>query len=480
MIADVPTLEQRPYTPYGAAATLLYDRSPEIMVDGPAGTGKSRACLEKLHICAAKYPGMRALIARKTRKSLTESALVTYEQHVLPESSPIKAGPAREQRHVYRYPNGSEIICGGLDDTLKVMSSEYDMIYVQEARELTEDDWEHLGSRLRNGRMPYQQIVGDTNPDAPRHWIKQRATRGPLRLIQSRHADNPTLTPEYMARLAALTGIRHKRLYDGLWVAAEGIVYDDYDPAIHLVDRHDVPAEWPRYLAVDFGYSNPFVCQWWAQDPDGRLYRYRELYQSQGLVEDHAHRIRGLSSGESIRAIVCDHDAEDRATLQRHLTCACPEVAGVSRIGCGTTGARKDVSPGLQAVSQRLRVAGDGKPRLLLLRDSLAGRDARLDEEHKPTCTEEEFESYVWDDATRKLNPDGMYKAEAPLKLNDHGLDALRYMVAYFDLGADTSKWLQPTKVDYGTPKEPLPSIVGLPAQFPARDKRDWSKFVRV
>src|SRR5947207_8249 len=93
-----PSPAQRPYTAYGAAAQLWASRAPEIVVSGPAGTGKSRACLEKLHYCALKYRGMRGLIIRKTRESLSEAALVTFEEKVLPEWSPIKEGPRRNFR----------------------------------------------------------------------------------------------------------------------------------------------------------------------------------------------------------------------------------------------------------------------------------------------------------------------------------------------------------------------------------------------
>src|SRR6185503_15522316 len=122
---------QRPYTPYGAAETLLYCRDNELILEGPADTGKSRACLEKLHICMSKYPRSRALMVRKTRASLTDSAMVTYEERVLPEASPIKHGPDRSHRHSYKYSNGSEIVLGGLsntEDINKVMSMEYDVI----------------------------------------------------------------------------------------------------------------------------------------------------------------------------------------------------------------------------------------------------------------------------------------------------------------------------------------------------------------
>jgi hypothetical protein len=187
-----------------------------------------------------------------------------------------------------------------MDKPSKIMSTEYDIIYVQEAIELDENDWESLSTRLRNYKVPYQQLIGDTNPDAPRHWIMQRVKKGLLKLFESRHEDNPALFDpdgsitrmgqEYLSRLDSLTGVRKLRLRFGKWVQAEGAIYTEFDRAIHLIDRFEIPKDWPRYWSIDFGYTNPFVCQFWAQDPDGRLYRYREIYFTQRLVEDHARR----------------------------------------------------------------------------------------------------------------------------------------------------------------------------------------------
>ena len=78
-----------------------------MLISGPAGTGKSRGCLEKLHFLASKYAKMRGLIVRKTRASLTESALVTFEEKVVPANHPILNGAGRAHRQAYRYPNGS-------------------------------------------------------------------------------------------------------------------------------------------------------------------------------------------------------------------------------------------------------------------------------------------------------------------------------------------------------------------------------------
>lgn len=393
----------------------MFERREEIVLSGPAGTGKSRACLEKLHLCALNYPRMRGLILRKTRESLTQAALVTFEEKVLPEGSRLTDGAQRNVRQVYRYPNGTEIVVGGLDKASKVMSTEYDLVYVQEATELAEDDWEKLTTRLRNGIMPYQQLIADCNPDAPTHWLKQRANDGRTLLLESRHEDNPTVTAAYLARLDALTGVRLQRLRWGRWVAAEGQVYEGWDAAVHRIDRFEIPREWPRFWAVDFGYVNPFVWSAYARDPDGRLFRYREIYRTGRLVEDHARLIRALTKDEPRpRAIVCDHDAEDRATLERHLQMP-------------TLPAFKAVSAGLQAVNGRLRPAGDGRVRLFYLRDSLVERDPALDEKKKPACTEEEYDGYIWDTSA------GRRKGEDPVKLNDHGMDATRYLVCHVD-----------------------------------------------
>jgi phage terminase large subunit len=410
------------YRPIGAALDLMYDKSPELILSGPAGTGKTRANLEKLFICADKYAGMRGLILRKTRESLTESALVTWETKVVPERHECLEGPQRKLRQSYVFANGSEITVGGIDKASKIMSTEYDVIYVAEGIELAENDWESLTTRLRNGVMPYQQLIGDTNPDKPRHWLKQRADRGQLKMLESRHEDNPTLwdaktkqwTPagaEYIAKLDNLTGPRKPRLRYGRWVQAEGVVYDGYDNNVHLIDRFEIPKSWPRYLVIDFGHTNPFVAMWFAEDPDGRLYRYREIYHTKKLVEDMAKLVKHLSDGEPRpRDVVCDHDAEDRATFERHS-------------GMSTVKAIKDVSPGIQEVAARLRLAEDGKPRIFFLRDSLVARDPELASKAKPCCTDEEWDGYVWDVTGSSK------KGEVPSKpQDDHGMDCVRYL----------------------------------------------------
>lgn len=415
------------YEPRGAALDLMYAHEPEVLIEGPAGTGKTRGVLTKIHMCLAKYPGSRALMVRKTRESQTESTLVELEESVLiGRAATIKAGPDRAHRQRYSYPNGSTWVIGGLNKSSRIMSTQYDLIYIPEATELSQADYEDLTTRNRHYVMPFQQMIADANPGAPTHWLNQRADTGDMRRLLSRHRDNPKYydaalggwTPQGAAyvegTLKRLNGVRRARLYEGRWAAAEGLVYDGYDAAIHIIDPFPIPDEWRRFRVVDFGYTNPFVCQWWAQDGDGRLYRYREIYRTQTLVSDHATEIKRLSAGEHYAATIADHDAEDRATLL---------AAGIS-----TVPAYKAVTVGIQAVQARMVPAGDGRPRLYLLRDALVSRDERLVDAKKPLCTEQEIDGYVW-----QKSADGRPIKEEPVKMDDHGCDATRYAAAYAD-----------------------------------------------
>jgi len=190
---------------YGGATELFSSQDGEILFDGPAGTGKTRSALEKCHLMAMKHKGARILLTRKTRASMTHTVLVTLEDHVMKDQPSLKSGPRRSHRDSYRYPNGSELICIGMDNAERIMSLEIDAVFCAESTELTEDDWEKLLTRLRNGKMPYQQAIADCNPSYPRHWLKVRADEGRMSRIQSRHEDNPTVTQSYLDRLSKLS-----------------------------------------------------------------------------------------------------------------------------------------------------------------------------------------------------------------------------------------------------------------------------------
>lgn len=457
---------QHSFTPRGAAREIFSTRAPEVLVAGPAGTGKSRAILEKLHLICLLSPNVRVLMVRRTLESLKTSALVTWERDVIKEAKldgtvTYYGGSVREPAQ-YRYSNGSSVAMAGLDKPDKVMSTEWDIIYVQEAAELPDEDaWLALSSRLRNGAISFQQLIADCNPSHPTHWLKLRCEAGQTLMLHSRHEDNPRYFAEcgpddegarpydgsptghvrmteqgkeYIARLDALSGVRKLRLRDGIWAAAEGVIYEEFDLAVHVVKPFKIPEHWRRAWSVDFGYVHPFVLQDWAIDPDDRLILVREIYHSQRLVEDHAREMRaicGLGPIDPITGrtqphkgrlvtgwdatrpyiIICDHDAEDRATLERHL-------------GWPTRPASKNVSDGIQATAARLRLDGRGKPRMVFFEGATVKRDQLLLDNKKPASTVEEFPAYVWHDKGK----------DEPLKEMDDGMDAVRYMVMERDV----------------------------------------------
>lgn len=430
------------FTARGAALELFSRREEEVLIAGPAGTGKSRACMEKLHLMALMNPGMRGLIIRKTASSLTSSALKTWERDVVAEAlvdgSVWFHGGSTREPPAYRYRNGSTVAIGGMDKPIKVMSTEYDIAYVQEATEFNEDEWESLTTRMRSGVMSFQSILADANPAHPTHWLKQRTSRGQTVMLHSRHEDNPryfhpdgSMTEEgaaYMARLDGLTGVRRLRLRDGIWAASEGVIYDGWDEGRHVIDRFDVPYDWPRFWSIDFGYVHPFVWQDWTRRPDGCLVLVREIFHTRRLVEDHCAQIKRLHTEDGSETgrwtspkpqfVVADHDAEDRATFVRHM-------------GLGVTPANKNVSEGIQAFAHRLKADGQGRNRIEFMRDACVERDQELVDAKAPTCTVEEIPGYVW--APGK---------EQPVKDFDDGCDAARYLVAEQDLrGSTRVRW---------------------------------------
>lgn len=421
--ASKAAFEQSPkYRFYGGNARLIDYDAQEVILSGPSETGKTLAALSRMHGLAGRYPGMQGVIVRKVRSSMDGTVLKTWEEKILGLHTPV-AVFGGERPEWYDYPNRSRVWVSGLDKPSKVLSGEKDAIFVNQAEELTLEDWEILLTRVtgRAGHMPFGQLFGDCNPGPPHHWIKNRPN---LELFESRHEDNPTLfdpaTGEITERgqrtllvLDSLTGVRKERLRLGRWVSAEGTVYE-FDAAVHLIDPFEIPPEWRRIRSIDFGYSNPFVCGWWAIDPDGRAIKYREIYMSQRTVKVHAEQIKRLSGNERYEATIADHDAEDRATLEENGIVSIP--------------ARKEITVGIQAVQERLQKAGDGKPRLFIMRGCLVERDERLAAMRQPVSTEQEFDVYSW-----PKSAEGKPVKEVPVDLFNHGMDETRYAVMYVD-----------------------------------------------
>lgn len=220
------------------------------------------------------------------------------------------------------------------------------------------------------------------------------------------------LNPIYFAMLlATYKGLWREQELEGKFVSFEGLVYPIFDPEVHVISAQDVKIEgwWPRYRVIDFGYTNPLVCQWWAKSPDNIYYMYREIYMTKRTVREHAQAINHYSEGEHIVATICDHDAEDRATLHEN--------------GIDTMPAIKDISPGLQSVYRALELDERGKSRLYFIRDALVEEDPMLKAAEHPLSTIEEFPRFSWPE-----DKEGKASKEIPVDLFNHGMDCVRYL----------------------------------------------------
>jgi PBSX family phage terminase large subunit len=392
------------FWPRGASAELFRHHEPEVVISGPAGTGKTYGALWRLHLAAQKYPGMRGIMLRKVQEDLTASALVTYQERVLGSGhyGVRPFGGSKLKPAGFQYPNGSELLIGGLDKPEKVMSREYDLVYVNEATEVAEEDWENLTTRARWGVMPYQQVYGDCNPQGPGHWLYKRAQDGRATMLYSVHQDNPALWTgaewteqgrAYIARLDALSGFRRDRLLLGLWTAAEGAVYPAFNRHQHVkvIDCDG----WNTVLALDLGANNPTALLTIRYAGD-RIHLEREQYRAMDADE--------------IKAAVL---AEYAATKASYLV-ADPSGKIVLDTLEGRITVRKgqhEIVPGISRVTATLS-------------------NLTVD----PSCehTIEEFETY-------RYPPGARADRDVPEKKNDHAMDALRYAV--MELSAPPKRW---------------------------------------
>ena len=470
----------------------------EVLYSGAFGAGKSRAGCEKGLFFSLKYPGNRGLITRKAYTDLRDTTMDTWFRRVLP---PHLIRSYNKQEHKVILKNGSEILFIGMDQASKIGSLEVGWIFADETTEFTEEDWSMLLGRLRLPDVPFRQIFGATNPSSPVHWLYKRffqngelRKKGTTQVFTSRSTDNKFNPNDYIESLNSLTGKYKQRYVDGMWIGFEGLVYDVYDPTVHLLPRNTtkfgltgdplnpIPQSWDRYLSIDFGFTNPFVCQWWASPrweyygnpgaQDRRIIpfnnrvwiRYREIYHTGITTPVHAEEIKRLADGPIIAAI-CDWDAEDRAFLRQS--------------GFKVVQAHKDRVAGVQATHSAI-----ANNNIFFLENSVTVKDNEL-VGSLPTCTEEEFFGYQHQ-TTKRSNTS---PNEGGVKKNDHGMDALRYM--YYTLshmlggnstasvslksGVNGTVQVLPQYLN-GSANSKNPSLFGIPSTF-TRETRSFKRF---
>lgn len=240
------------------------------------------------------------------------------------------------------------------------------------------------------------KLIGTTNPDSPRHWLRTdhlyRAGALDLAEFHFRLADNPSLSEAYVASLAKeFTGLWRRRMILGEWVVAEGAIYDAYD---------ELPPMRRHWVGIDYGTSNPFSALLLGAGDDDRLY----------VISDWRHDARAAhrqmtdaAYSRAVRRWLAEQQVEPEWTFID------PSAASFSTQlwadgHPGVTRAVNDVLDGIRSVP----VALDSG--LLRIHRSCADLLAELP-------------NYVWSEEAAALGED------KPVKKDDHSVDALRYVI---------------------------------------------------
>ena len=145
------------------------NRVGEMMIGGPAGTGKTHIGVMYGYKLACNYPGSVGVFVRKVKESIKRTIVPTF-QEVLgydpmerrEENFVLGFGGIHPQKYVCR--NGSEIYMLGLADPKQFDSLQVDWMFINQAEETDEEEWQILTARTRGRRMPFRVVYGDCNP----------------------------------------------------------------------------------------------------------------------------------------------------------------------------------------------------------------------------------------------------------------------------------------------------------------------------
>lgn len=304
--------------------------------------------------------------------------------------------------------------------------------YVDEASTMPESFWAMLLTRLS---VEGARVFATTNPEGPRHWLLidylKRASlhltgEGVVRHVpvdleddqgaidlhrfSFRLTDNPNLPQSYLDSVQRMyTGLWRRRYILGEWVAADGAVYEMFDPDLHVVDILPPITRWVA-LGVDYGTTNPFTALLLGQGADNRLYVVAEYGYDSRVTR------RAKTDGEYSRDLVAwlervrvPHARPPFYGVRPQWICVDPSAASfihqLHRDGLTPTPARNDVIDGIRMVG------------------SLFTAD-RLRIHRSCTGLLDELPGYVWDPKKTEIGQD------VPIKLDDHYCDALRYGIA--------------------------------------------------
>ena len=300
----------------------------DVLYGGAAGGGKSFALLaDPLRYC--HNPNHRGLLLRRTLDELTE--LIDKAKQLYPKAFP--GATFRESKSTWVFPSGATMWFTYLDrdkDVTRFQGQAFNWIGIDEITQYpTPYVWDYLRSRLRSTDPELQQQLCmrcTANPGGVGGWwvkkmyIDHRESNKPFgaydiesgkefvwpdghekagqplfyrKFVPARLTDNPYLMADgqYEAMLRSLPDVERRRLLEGDWDVAEGAAFPEFSRVRHVVEHFELPTNWPRIRAADYGYASPSCVLWGAIDWDNNIWIYRELYAKHLTAEQLADKI---------------------------------------------------------------------------------------------------------------------------------------------------------------------------------------------
>jgi len=407
---------------------IMTSTEPEICAEGPARTSKTNRNLLKAFALHAKYPGFRSCVVRVNAVDLTDTVRYDISNVILRYSMDDPRSQIKQQggltRFDHLYMNEGEMRLGGMDRPSSVLGGKYDLLIFSELSQFTEEQFQLLKTRcsgdsakwrLKNGDICFQ-VLADTNPDAPSHWMYQREAEGLMRFIKFDFKDNPYYFRQgRWSRVGktsvneldrAHSGIYHDRYFKGLRKAPEGMVFEMDNK--HYIDELPNLKEYLIYRCMDFGIEAPNVCIWYGVHRETRdrvIFRdYRTIGED---IIEFGNAVRELSREPVVETYI-DNDEHRQRLLLRH----CQMPTTLARKGPGS------IMDGVMLIRRGLRNTIEGLPGgIQMYKNMRCHSDSEILRRKMPKDLIAEFQAYC-------MNP----KKDEPLKNGvEHGIDAYRY-----------------------------------------------------
>lgn len=283
---------------------FLAAKTKYIAYGGARGGGKSWAVRTKAVLLAARYPGIKMLIVRRTYKELEGNHIRTLQAMCK------NLARYNSTNKIMTFLNGSTIqfaYCAADRDLQNLQGLEFDVIFLDEAAMLSEYQIKAITATLRGVNDFPKRVYLTCNPGGQGHAFIKRVfidrqfldTENPddYVFIQALVDDNTALMeaqPEYLATLESLPRKLREAWRYGRWDVFEGQAFGEFrdDPEhyldrrfTHVIEPFEIPDTWTIYRGLDWGYSHPFSVGWYAISPAGRMYRFRELYGCTGEAD---------------------------------------------------------------------------------------------------------------------------------------------------------------------------------------------------